>query len=91
MKGKMPIDLVIDERDGSSKSDHEELSGSSTNLADHVSPSEFFMAPLKDFKLGREPVPHLIVLLLLTIRIIINALTSCKLGSHLYTFFPLAL
>lgn len=33
----MPIDLVIDERDGSSKSDHEELSGSSTNLADHVS------------------------------------------------------
>ncbi|XP_065728391.1 homeobox protein Meis2 isoform X8 [Phocoena phocoena] len=34
-KGKMPIDLVIDERDGSSKSDHEELSGSSTNLADH--------------------------------------------------------
>lgn len=37
LKGKMPIDLVIDERDGSSKSDHEELSGSSTNLADHVS------------------------------------------------------
>ncbi|XP_061105806.1 homeobox protein Meis2a isoform X1 [Conger conger] len=35
LKGKMPIDLVIDERDGSSKSDHEELSGSSTNLADH--------------------------------------------------------
>lgn len=33
----MPIDLVIDERDGNSKSDHEELSGSSTNLADHVS------------------------------------------------------
>uniref|UniRef100_A0A8C5ND22 Homeobox domain-containing protein n=1 Tax=Gouania willdenowi TaxID=441366 RepID=A0A8C5ND22_GOUWI len=28
LKGKMPIDLVIDERDGSSKSDHEELSGS---------------------------------------------------------------
>ncbi|XP_060790590.1 homeobox protein Meis2a isoform X2 [Neoarius graeffei] len=36
LKGKMPIDLVIDERDGSSKSDHEELSGSSTNLADHM-------------------------------------------------------
>ncbi|KAJ7412804.1 homeobox protein Meis2 [Willisornis vidua] len=36
LKGKMPIDLVIDERDGSSKSDHEELSGSSTNLADHL-------------------------------------------------------
>ncbi|KAK6481295.1 homeobox protein Meis2 isoform X7 [Huso huso] len=35
LKGKMPIDLVIDERDGNSKSDHEELSGSSTNLADH--------------------------------------------------------
>ncbi|XP_043931896.1 homeobox protein Meis2 isoform X1 [Protopterus annectens] len=35
LKGKMPIDLVIDERDGSSKSDPEELSGSSTNLADH--------------------------------------------------------
>lgn len=38
----MPIDLVIDERDGSSKSDHEELSGSSTNLADHVSNTSFF-------------------------------------------------
>jgi hypothetical protein len=37
----MPIDLVIDERDGSSKSDHEELSGSSTNLADHVSLQAF--------------------------------------------------
>lgn len=37
----MPIDLVIDERDGSSKSDHEELSGSSTNLADHVSNRTF--------------------------------------------------
>lgn len=38
----MPIDLVIDERDGNSKSDHEELSGSSTNLADHVStPSSY--------------------------------------------------
>ena len=39
----MPIDLVIDERDGSSKSDHEELSGSSTNLADHVSNSVVFI------------------------------------------------
>uniref|UniRef100_A0A8C2JIL5 Meis homeobox 2a n=1 Tax=Cyprinus carpio TaxID=7962 RepID=A0A8C2JIL5_CYPCA len=36
LKGKMPIDLVIDERDGNSKSDHEDISGSSTNLADHV-------------------------------------------------------
>ncbi|XP_042598925.1 homeobox protein Meis2 isoform X2 [Cyprinus carpio] len=36
LKGKMPIDLVIDERDGSSKSDHEDISGSSTNLADHM-------------------------------------------------------
>uniref|UniRef100_A0A8C2F4I1 Meis homeobox 2a n=1 Tax=Cyprinus carpio TaxID=7962 RepID=A0A8C2F4I1_CYPCA len=35
LKGKMPIDLVIDERDGNSKSDHEDISGSSTNLADH--------------------------------------------------------
>uniref|UniRef100_A0A8C9R6P9 Meis homeobox 2a n=1 Tax=Scleropages formosus TaxID=113540 RepID=A0A8C9R6P9_SCLFO len=35
LKGKMPIDLVIDERDGSSKSDLDDLSGSSTNLADH--------------------------------------------------------
>nr|XP_033497690.1 homeobox protein Meis2-like isoform X1 [Epinephelus lanceolatus]XP_033497691.1 homeobox protein Meis2-like isoform X1 [Epinephelus lanceolatus] len=43
LKGKMPIDLVIDERDGSSKSDHEELSGSSTNLADHVSNSVLFL------------------------------------------------
>jgi len=32
----MPIDLVIDERDGC-KSDFDDLSGSSTNLADHVS------------------------------------------------------
>lgn len=43
LKGKMPIDLVIDERDGSSKSDHEELSGSSTNLADHVSNTSCIM------------------------------------------------
>uniref|UniRef100_A0A672SE85 Meis homeobox 2a n=1 Tax=Sinocyclocheilus grahami TaxID=75366 RepID=A0A672SE85_SINGR len=35
LKGKMPIDLVIDDRDGNSKSDHEDISGSSTNLADH--------------------------------------------------------
>ncbi|XP_030627274.1 homeobox protein Meis2b isoform X4 [Chanos chanos] len=34
LKGKMPIDLVIDERDGC-KSDFDDLSGSSTNLADH--------------------------------------------------------
>lgn len=40
----MPIDLVIDERDGSSKSDHEELSGSSTNLADHVSVQSRWMS-----------------------------------------------
>lgn len=40
----MPIDLVIDERDGSSKSDHEELSGSSTNLADHVSNKIIFIS-----------------------------------------------
>lgn len=32
----MPIDLVIDDRDGC-KSDFDDLSGSSTNLADHVS------------------------------------------------------
>ncbi|RXM94382.1 Homeobox protein Meis2 [Acipenser ruthenus] len=42
LKGKMPIDLVIDERDGNSKSDHEELSGSSTNLADHVNMLQLF-------------------------------------------------
>uniref|UniRef100_A0A8C2VWZ0 Homeobox domain-containing protein n=1 Tax=Chinchilla lanigera TaxID=34839 RepID=A0A8C2VWZ0_CHILA len=35
LKGKMPIDRVVDERDSSSKSDHEDLSGSSINLADH--------------------------------------------------------
>ncbi|XP_016315426.1 homeobox protein Meis2-like isoform X2 [Sinocyclocheilus anshuiensis] len=34
LKGKMPIDLVIDERDGC-KTDFDDLSGSSTNLADH--------------------------------------------------------
>jgi len=53
----MPIDLVIVERDGSSKSDHEELSGSSTNLADHVSPSDFFVALSETFNLLRGPVP----------------------------------
>ncbi|POI30835.1 hypothetical protein CIB84_005414, partial [Bambusicola thoracicus] len=57
LKGKMPIDLVIDERDGSSKSDHEELSGSSTNLADHVSPSHFFVALSETFSLLRGPAP----------------------------------
>uniref|UniRef100_A0A2K5PC44 MEIS N-terminal domain-containing protein n=1 Tax=Cebus imitator TaxID=2715852 RepID=A0A2K5PC44_CEBIM len=35
LKGKMPINLVIDENDSSTKSDHEEHSASSTNLADH--------------------------------------------------------
>lgn len=44
----MPIDLVIDERDGSSKSDHEELSGSSTNLADHVSSRTFILLVMCD-------------------------------------------
>ncbi|XP_024234287.1 homeobox protein Meis2 [Oncorhynchus tshawytscha] len=34
LKGKMPIDLVIDDRDGC-KSDLDDLTGSSTNLADH--------------------------------------------------------
>uniref|UniRef100_A0AAQ4NU53 Homeobox domain-containing protein n=1 Tax=Gasterosteus aculeatus aculeatus TaxID=481459 RepID=A0AAQ4NU53_GASAC len=34
LKGKMPIDLVIEERDVC-KSDFDDLSGSSTNLADH--------------------------------------------------------
>uniref|UniRef100_A0A3Q3IVL7 Homeobox domain-containing protein n=1 Tax=Monopterus albus TaxID=43700 RepID=A0A3Q3IVL7_MONAL len=34
LKGKMPIDLVIEERD-MCKSDFDDLSGSSTNLADH--------------------------------------------------------
>lgn len=36
LKGKMPIDLVIDDRDGC-KADFDDLSGSSTNHADHVS------------------------------------------------------
>lgn len=48
----MPIDLVIDERDGSSKSDHEELSGSSTNLADHVSNSTFIVFITRDVLLA---------------------------------------
>ncbi|XP_042565865.1 homeobox protein Meis2b isoform X1 [Clupea harengus] len=34
LKGKMPIDLVIDDRDGC-KTDFDDISGSSTNLADH--------------------------------------------------------
>uniref|UniRef100_A0A2K6UNQ4 Meis homeobox 2 n=1 Tax=Saimiri boliviensis boliviensis TaxID=39432 RepID=A0A2K6UNQ4_SAIBB len=35
LKGEMPIDLVTEERASSTKSDREERSGSSTNLADH--------------------------------------------------------
>ncbi|XP_072285954.1 homeobox protein Meis3 isoform X1 [Pyxicephalus adspersus] len=34
LKGKMPIDLVIDDRDGSSKSDLEDFTGSCTSLSD---------------------------------------------------------
>ncbi|KAM9326577.1 homeobox protein Meis3 [Gastrophryne carolinensis] len=34
LKGKMPIDLVIDDRDGSSKSDLEDYTGSCTSLSD---------------------------------------------------------
>ncbi|XP_062916084.1 homeobox protein Meis1-like isoform X6 [Mobula hypostoma] len=34
LKGKMPIDLVIDERDGGSKSDLEDFTGSCTSLSD---------------------------------------------------------
>uniref|UniRef100_A0A672MRN6 Homeobox protein Meis2-like n=1 Tax=Sinocyclocheilus grahami TaxID=75366 RepID=A0A672MRN6_SINGR len=46
LKGKMPIDLVIDERDGC-KTDFDDLSGSSTNLADHSSdPASLRRAPL---------------------------------------------
>ncbi|XP_040179220.1 homeobox protein meis3 isoform X3 [Rana temporaria] len=36
LKGKMPIDLVIDDRDGSSKSDLEDFTGSCTSLSDQV-------------------------------------------------------
>uniref|UniRef100_A0A673AYK0 MEIS N-terminal domain-containing protein n=1 Tax=Sphaeramia orbicularis TaxID=375764 RepID=A0A673AYK0_9TELE len=39
LKGKMPIDLVIEDRDVC-KADFDDLSGSSTNLADHVIPPE---------------------------------------------------
>ncbi|CAB1339909.1 unnamed protein product [Coregonus sp. 'balchen'] len=41
LKGKMPIDLVIDDRDGC-KSDLDDLTGSSANLADHR-PGETWM------------------------------------------------
>ncbi|XP_075462965.1 homeobox protein Meis3 isoform X1 [Ascaphus truei] len=34
LKGKMPIDLVIDDRDGTSKSDLEDFTGSCTSLSD---------------------------------------------------------
>ncbi|CDQ71905.1 unnamed protein product [Oncorhynchus mykiss] len=56
LKGKMPIDLVIDERDGSSKSDHEELSGSSTNLADHVSNTTFSIFIIVYQKVIKRPL-----------------------------------
>lgn len=48
----MPIDLVIDDRDGSSKSDLDDLSGSSTNLADHVSTISFYF--LKECGVRRQ-------------------------------------
>uniref|UniRef100_A0A4W3HA33 Meis homeobox 3 n=1 Tax=Callorhinchus milii TaxID=7868 RepID=A0A4W3HA33_CALMI len=39
LKGKMPIDLVIDDHDGSSKSDLEDFTGSCTSLSDQVGTS----------------------------------------------------
>uniref|UniRef100_A0A674IVP3 MEIS N-terminal domain-containing protein n=1 Tax=Terrapene triunguis TaxID=2587831 RepID=A0A674IVP3_9SAUR len=36
LKGKMPIDLVIDDRDGGSKSDLEDFTGSCASLSDQV-------------------------------------------------------
>uniref|UniRef100_A0A8D0GIF8 MEIS N-terminal domain-containing protein n=1 Tax=Sphenodon punctatus TaxID=8508 RepID=A0A8D0GIF8_SPHPU len=36
LKGKMPIDLVVDDRDGGSKSDLEDFTGSCASLSDQV-------------------------------------------------------
>lgn len=37
LKGKMPMDLVVDDREGSSKSDSEDFSRNSGGTADQVS------------------------------------------------------
>lgn len=37
LKGKMPTDLVLDDREGGSKSDMEDFTGSCTSLSDQVS------------------------------------------------------
>lgn len=37
LKGKMPTDLVLDEREGGSKSDMEDFTGSCTSLSEQVS------------------------------------------------------
>lgn len=37
LKGKMPTDLVLDEREGGSKSDMEDFGGSCTSLSEQVS------------------------------------------------------
>lgn len=47
LKGKMPMDLVVDDREGSSKSDSEEFSRTSGGPADQVSPVFFYN--LQDF------------------------------------------
>lgn len=36
LKGKMPTDLVLDEREGGSKSDMEDFTGSCTSLSEQV-------------------------------------------------------
>lgn len=38
LKGKMPTDLVLDEREGGSKSDLEDFGGSCTSLSEQVRP-----------------------------------------------------
>lgn len=49
LKGKMPTDLILDEREGGSKSDMEDFTGSCSSLSEQVrpqlSPSQLPAAP----------------------------------------------
>lgn len=40
LKGKMPTDLILDEREGGSKSDMEDFTGSCSSLSEQVRPAD---------------------------------------------------
>lgn len=55
LKGKMPTDLVLDEREGGSKSDMEDFGGSCTSLSEQVRHPVIFMVPCSSFCLAFSP------------------------------------